>query len=725
MKKIQITLTFLLIFSISKIAVAGEGMWLPFLLKSLNESEMQSMGMKMTAEDIYSVNKGSLKDAIAHFNGGCTSEIISNEGLLLTNHHCGKRQIQSHSSVENNYIDDGFWAMNRSEEKANPGLWVKLISSMEDVTKTVMAGLKDKMTPEERQSAIDKNINDLKASMNLGKFEEVTVKPFFKGNQYIAIISVTFNDIRLVGAPPAAIGEFGKDTDNWVWPRHSGDFSLFRIYVDKDNNPAEYSADNVPYTPKHFLPVSLDGVAEGDFTLVFGFPGRTNEYLPASAVKQIVEVIDPARIKIRDASLAIMDKAMRADLKTKIQYTSKFAGISNAWKKWQGEVLGLTKTKAVDKKRKYEAEFTEKVNDKRKLRKKYGKIIPELDRLYAEIEPIAVAREYYAEIFFRNVELARQTNSIFRMVSTYKENGEEGFTKIKDRTKASWGRFFKDYNASIDQDVFEALMKMYVEDLPAEYLPDFFKMELETCNNDMNILAQRLYKYSVLVNEEKLMQFLETPPALMNEVLNSDNGYQLLASFSAMYREKIAPKYGELKDQIDALERDYMKAQMEVFTEKRFYPDANSTMRVHYGNVEGYEPKDAVRYYNKTYLKGISEKHIDGDYEYDAPDKLLELYDTKDFGPYAENGKMPVNFIGSNHTTGGNSGSPAIDAHGNLIGLNFDRAWEGTMSDINYDRSICRNIMVDARYILFIIDKFAGAGHLVEEMKLVHPKAGK
>ena len=507
-----------------------------------------------------------------------------------------------------------------------------------------------------------------------------------------------------------------------MWPRHSGDFSLFRIYADKDNNPAEYSPDNVPYTPKHFLPISLDGVEEGDFTLVFGFPGRTNEYLPGSAVQQIVDVIDPARIKIRDESLKIIYAAMKKDLETKIQYTSKVARISNAWKKWQGEILGLTKTKAVDKKLKYEGEFTEKINKKRKLKKRYGDVLPELNRLYKEIEPIALAREYYVEIFFRNVELFRQTNSIFRLLNAHANEGDAGFNKLKDRTVGSWKRFYKDYRPAIDQDVFEALMEIYVEDMPEEYLPDFFKVELGTCNNDMNILAQRLYKYTVLTDEDKLMKFLETPPAMMGEALSQDNGYQLAAAFSQMYREKIAPKYQELRDQIDALERRYMEAQMEVFPKKRFYPDANSTLRVHYGQVEGYEPKDAVRYFNKTYLKGIAEKHIDGDYEFDAPDRLLELYESKDYGQYAENGKLPVNFIGSNHTTGGNSGSPAIDAHGNLIGLNFDRAWEGTMSDINYDRSICRNIMVDARYILFIVDKFAGATHLIDEMKLVHPK---
>lgn len=716
-------LALLFVFSfLSKNAMAGEGMWLPFLLKSLNEKEMKSMGMKMDAEDIYSVNKGSLKDAIGHFNGGCTSEIISDQGLLLTNHHCGFGFIQRYSTMEKNYIKDGFWAMNRDEEIPCQGLFVTMISRMEDVTEQVMKGIKKKTKEADRQSIIDKNINALIASLPKEDYEKVTVKPFFKGNQYIAIVTMTYNDVRMVGAPPESIGAFGKDTDNWVWPRHSGDFSLFRIYADENNLPAEYSENNKPLKPKHFLPVSLDGVEEGDFTLVFGFPGRTNEYLPSSAVKQIKDVLDPARIAIRDAALKIMDGYMRSDDKVKLQYASKFARIANSWKKWQGEILGLNKSKAVEKKQNYEAKFMEQVNKKKKSKKKYGNLLADTERLYGEIEEVALAREYYNEIFFRNVELFRIASSLTRMLDTYDASGEEEFYKRKARLDGALTGFYKDYNVAIDQDVFAALIEKYHKEIPEKYHPKLLTDEMLKTGGDYSILAGRIFKYSILTDHTKLNEFLKTPPELLRQALSVDHGIKMAMDFSKMYKEQISPKYNELNDQIESNNRAYLKAQMEMFPDGRFYPDANSTLRVAYGNVEGYEPKDAVRYFNKTYLKGIVEKHIEGDYEFDAPDKLLELYEAKDFGPYAEDGKLPVNFIGSNHTTGGNSGSPAIDAHGNLIGLNFDRAWEGTMSDINYDRSICRNIMVDVRYVLFIVDKFAGAKHLVDEMKLVHPK---
>ncbi len=722
MKNIKLILTVVLIGLMSKVAFAGEGMWLPFLLKSLNESEMKTMGMKMSAEDIYSVNKGSLKDAIGHFNGGCTSEIISNEGLLLTNHHCGQGYIQRYSSLENNYLEDGFWAMSRAEEIPAEGLFVTLVSRMEDVTEQVMKGIKKKMNDEERQAVIDTNLEKVKASYQLGKFEDLVLKPFFKGNQYIAIVTVTFNDIRMVGAPPTAIGAFGKDTDNWVWPRHSGDFALFRIYADGDNNPAEYSENNKPYTPKHFLPISLDGVEEGDFTLVFGFPGRTNEYLSASAVSQIKDVVDPIRISIRDETIRVMDSYMKSDPAIKIQYASKQARISNGWKKWQGEVLGLNKSNAIGKKKAYEAEFMKAVNSKRKYKKEYKNVLSEIDALYKQLEPLAAVREYYNEVFVRNLELFRLVNAAKGAAAVFKEKGQGEYDKRIARLKGALPGFFKDYQPKIDKEIFAAIVAKYDANVPEEYHPGYYKVEKGNCGGDFNIMAQRIFDYSLFADEDKLTKFLATPPEMLDEVLSIDLAYQMADAFSAMYNEKVANQYDEINDKIKTLESTYMKAQMEVFPDKRFYPDANSTLRVHYGNVEGYEPKDAVRYHNLSYLKGIVEKHVDGDYEYDAPDKLLELYESKDFGPYGEDGKMPVCFIGSNHTTGGNSGSPAIDAHGNLIGLNFDRAWEGTMSDINYDRSICRNIMVDARYVLFIIDKFAGAKHLVDEMKLVHPK---
>jgi hypothetical protein len=716
LKRILLLTTFTCLTSL---IFAGDGMWLPFLLKTLNESEMQAMGMKMSAEDIYSVNQSSLKDAIGHFGGGCTSSVISKDGLLLTNHHCGYGYIQQFSTLENNYLKDGFWAKNKGEEIPCPGLVITFISSMEDVTSIILDGVADDLSPAERQSAVDKNINAYKETVSLKDYESMTIKPFFEGNQYIKIVTVDYSDVRMVGAPPSAIGAFGVDSDNWVWPRHSADFSLFRIYAGPDNLPAAYSADNKPYEPKKFLKVSMKGIKEGDFTLVFGFPGRTDEYLPSYAVEQVVDVLDPARIQIRDISLKVMDQEMRKDEEIKIKYARKYARLSNYWKKWQGEVLGLTKSNAVEKKQAYEADFKAQLAKNPKLKSKYGDVLPQFENLYAEIEPYALAREYYSEICLRNVELLGMISRLDSYLDLYRNNGEEAFREKKDRLVATFRSFYKDYNKDIDQKIFELLMAKYVQDLEPRWQPAALKSELETCDGKVDIMAYRVYNYTLLLDSTKLFGLFNAPAKDIETILMQDLGFKLGKGFIDNYKVNISPQYNELNDKIDQLKCHYMQAQMTVFKDKTFWPDANSTLRVGYGKVEGYEPKDAVRYYYLTSTEGIMEKYVPGDYEYDVPEKLLTLIKNKDYGDYAINGKMPVCFIGSNHTTGGNSGSPVLDAEGNLIGLNFDRAWEGTMSDINYDISLCRNIMVDTRYLLFIIDKFAGADYLLNEMEIV------
>jgi hypothetical protein len=696
---------------ITKPLIAGEGMWLPLFLKSLNEKEMKDMGMKIKAQDIYSVNKGSLKDAIVHFGGFCTAEIISEQGLLLTNHHCGYGQIQSHSSIDNNMIKNGFWAKNHKEELPNPGLFATLIDWIDDVTDKALVGVTENMTSKERQSTIDKNLKSIAESYTLKEFQEVKIRPFFEGNQYFAFVTTTYNDVRLVGTPPESIGKFGSDTDNWVWPRHTGDFSLFRIYASPNNMPAEYSENNVPYKPKHSLPINIGGIKEGDFTMVFGFPGRTQEYLPSYAVEQIVNTLNPAKIEIRDTALKIVDKYMRADETTKIQYSSKYARIANYWKKWIGESLGLTKTKAIEKKKDYEKSFTLRVLDNRK----YSNLLPEFEKLYSDIAPYAYARDYYNEVAGRNVEALTSCGYVRRLVSTYENNGEAAYYDYGKRVRGYFESFYKDYNSSIDKEVFASLISLYKNKVDTIYHPSFLKGESST-----DKMATYLFESSVITNEKKMLDLLEMHPDKALEILKDDRLYQFAAEWADLYTEKINKPYVELDDQINELQRVYMKAQMEAFPDRRFYPDANSTMRVTYGNVKSYSPKDAVVYSPFTTLDGVMEKYVPGDYEFDVDQKLIDLYNKKDYGKYADKkGKLPVCFIGTNHTTGGNSGSPAIDAKGNLIGLNFDRAWEGTMSDINYDASICRNIMVDARYILFIIDKYAGAGHLIDEMKLV------
>jgi hypothetical protein len=718
--KSKFIFSLLLVFILST-SYAGEGMWLPQLLKLLNEKEMKTMGMKISAEDIYSVNKGSLKDAIVHFGGFCTSEIISSNGLLLTNHHCGFNAIQSHSTVQNNLIKNGFWAKNNSEELPNAGLTATFIDYIDDVTLKVMTGVKEGMSAVERQTLVDKNLSEIRKTYRLETYQDVIVKPFFDGNQYFAFVTTIYKDVRLVGAPPESIGKFGSDTDNWVWPRHTGDFSLFRIYAGKDNKPAEYSPDNVPYTPKHFLPISLDGVSAGDFTMVFGFPSKTNQYLPSSAITQIVKTLNPAKIAIRETSLKIMDKYMREDEATKIKYASKYATIANYWKKWIGESQGLEKTDAIKKKTDYEAEFQKRL----KPDSPYKNLLKDLENLFRDIDSYALARDYYSEIVQRNVELTTYMSTLKRLVSAYDKNGDKEYKAQLEKVKESSVNFYKNFDSQIDQEKFGALLTMYVNKLDKKFIPEYLRRENLGMSYDETFdqMVRDQYILSSFTTEKEAFDVFSLEPAKAVAAIKSDPIYALASQWSDFYNKEISTPYNNLRKEIDLKLEMYTKAQLEVFKDKRFYPDANSTMRVTYGNVKGYEPRDAVEYEHVTYLDGVIEKYIPGDYEFDVSPKMLELYKAKDYGKYADkNGKLPVCFIGSNHTSQGNSGSPAIDAYGNLIGLNFDRVWEGTMSDINYDASICRNIMVDVRYILWVIDKYAGASHLIKEMKLVHPK---
>ena len=667
----------------------------------------------MTAQDIYDANNSSLKDAIVHFDGGCTSELISSKGLMLTNHHCGYGEIQSHSTVEHDYLQDGFWAKDLNSELTNPGMVATLIVSIHDVTNTVLEGVAQISSENEKQKKIADNISRLQTSFPKESWQENKIKTFYEGNQYILFVTETFKDIRLVGAPPSSIGKFGSDTDNWVWPRHTGDFSLFRIYANKDNKPAEYSKDNVPYTPKHFLPISLDGVAENDFTMVFGFPGRTQEYLPSFAVEQIVNTLNPAKIELRDAALKVQDGFMRKDQAIKIQYASKFASVANYWKKWIGESQGLKKSNAIQIKQNFEKEFQKRVIKNNKI-DEYGSLLADFEKNYKAINDYSLARDYFIETVLRNTELLSVGFRLYQLEQAYTTKGEQAFTDRKDNTIKGLESFYKDFNAKVDEKVFEKLIALYGQKSPL--VPAEFKtMNYSKTTTD-------IYSKSKLTSYEGVKTLFKGDSKTILKNLNKDLGYQLVKKLADNFYSNIAPKYDELNLETGALQRNYMKAQLELFPEGRFFPDANSTLRITYGQVKGYSPNDAVYYEPVTHLEGVMEKYVPGDYEFDVPAKLIELIKNKDYGQYAENGKMPVCFIATNHTTGGNSGSPAIDANGNLIGLNFDRVWEGTMSDIHYDPSICRNIMVDVRYVLFIIDKYADAKHLIDEMELVHPK---
>ncbi len=717
-KSLMLTLSFLTLTLFSR---ADEGMWLPQLLGQLNEKQMKGLGMKISASDIYNINKGSLKDAIVSFGGFCTAEVISDKGLILTNHHCGFDAIQNNSTLDHNYIRDGFWAKNTGEELPNPGLFATFIARIDDVTKEALAGVTADMDERARQSQLDKNIAALRNSIKKETYQDVMVRPFYEGNQYFAFVTETYRDVRLVGAPPSSIGNFGKDTDNWMWPRHTGDFSMFRIYAGPDGKPAEFSPNNVPYKPKKSLSISLDGMEKNDFTMVFGFPGRTMEYLPSVAVEQIINSNNPAKIAIRDRALLVIDEAMRKDEGIKIQYASKYAGVQNAYKKWQGEVLGINRTKALNKKRAYEAEFQKRVNANPKWKQHYGNLLNELNTAYAQFGPQSLARDYYTEVFAR-IELFGIASQLNRLQNALDRNGEKGFNEtlplVKERLKEVYG----EYNADVDKRLFASLMELYVGSQDKNTLPAELKKLIDKGDNNYSKMADKLYDDTDLDEPKKVMDALEKDPKAFLQKYKDGDVVKLLADINNSYASKTGSSISTLQARINTLQRQYMQAQMEVFAEKKFYPDANSTLRIAYGKVAGYEPRNGVEYDHYTYLDGVMEKYKPGDYEFDVPQKLRDLYKAKDYGQYGRGGRLPVCFIATNHTTGGNSGSPVLDAYGNLIGLNFDRVWEGTMSDLNYDPSICRNIMVDIRYVLFIIDKYAGATNLIQEMKLVHPK---
>ena len=688
------------------------GMWIP---TELNEKEMKSLGMKISAKQIYDTEKPSIKDAVVQFNGGCTAEIISPQGLLLTNHHCGFSQIQKHSTVEHDYLSDGFWAKDMKGELSNPGVTVDFIADIKDVSAQVLAGTYT-LDSKSADELIKKNIEAVKATYTLKDWQKVTVRPMYYGNKYYAYLIETYKDIRLVGAPPSSIGKFGSDTDNWVWPRHTGDFSMFRIYADKNNNPAEYSVDNVPYKPKYFLPVSIKDKQENDFTFVFGFPGRTTEYLPSIAVEKIMTEIDPAMISVREVALKTLDEKMRSDKETKIKYASKYASVANYWKKWIGEVEGLEKSDAVGKKKKYEQSLIAK-NPQIKT------TLDEMNALYTEQAPYVLNKAYYSETV-RNSETFTLANFYYNYIPAMQSGklDAKGLESMKSRLAG----IYKDYDPALDAKVLAKLLALYVNKTKPQFLPDgFAKYKDEKQNLEM---IENLSKNSLITGRGSIngattysdINKVFADQAALVQNLKNDPLMKLFADFRENYMKTTDAKNDELQAKIDVLQKKYMAQQMQTDKDRKFFPDANSTLRVTYGQVKGSNPRDAVSYNYQTHIAGIMEKYVPGDYEFDVPQKLISLYNTKNYGIYADKtGDVPVNFTATNHTTGGNSGSPTLDANGNLIGLNFDRQWEGTMSDINYDPRFSRNIMVDTKYILFIIDKYADAKWLLNEMKIV------
>ncbi|OIP01411.1 MAG: hypothetical protein AUJ98_04495 [Bacteroidetes bacterium CG2_30_33_31] len=704
----------LILFSIN--LSAKEGMYIPMLLQKINSSEMEAMGMKITAEDIYSINKSSIKDAIVQFGGGCTGEIISNQGLLLTNHHCGYRSIQKHSSINNDYLTDGFWANTFEDELPNSGLTATILQNMNDVTGIILAGVTTNMTEIERQNIIRINISKLTEGNADNKFIKLEVKAFYYGNQYILMTSKVFSDVRLVGAPPSNIGKFGGDTDNWMWPRHTGDFSVFRIYTDAFNNPAEYSKDNVAYKPAQSLSISLKGYNEGDFTFVFGYPGTTEEYLPAEGVALATETVNPFKISLRRQELDIMNSYMEKSAEIRIQYSAKYAGLANGWKKWIGESNGVKRLRTVERKTEEQKDFAIWANEN-----EYKNLISSFKTTYKAFLPWEMAYNYFIEAgYYEN--MISFSNQFFKLaqLSTDKKTSEKDIADYVQNLKNAAESFYKDYNSDVEKELLMTTINAYASFPYSEVpLPETIETIKSKYQGDSKKYVENLFKKSIFRNKETLFSFLNNYKRANYKNLEKDILMKLTGSYFNNFINKIRPNLAQYQNKLDSLQRIYMKALIEKNADKYLSPDANSTLRVAYGNIANYSPHDGITYNYFTTLEGIMQKENPNIYDYVVEPKLKSLFKNKEYANYADaDGTMHVCFLATNHTTGGNSGSPVMNANGELIGINFDRNWEGTMSDLNYDPEQCRNITLDIRYCLFIIDKFANAQRLIEEMNI-------
>ena len=697
---------------------ADEGMWLPALIEKLNINQMKREGCSLNAEDIYSINHSSLKDAVVALDhGSCTAELISDEGLLLTNHHCGFDEIQEHSAVDHDYLKDGFWAKTKEEELSNPGKSASFLIRFEDVSEKILPELNDLMTEDDRIKKVRELSSAIEKEAKGDTHYEARVQGLYNDNKYYLFVYETFRDIRLVGAPPQSMGKFGGDTDNWMWPRHTADFSMFRIYCGKDGKPAAYSTDNVPYKPKHHLPISLKGYKMNDFAMVMGYPGTTNRYKTSFGIDYTMKVTNPTRIKARAEKQRIMQEFMSTSRKARIMYSAKYARSSNYYKYSIGQNEGLNHLNVLEKKRQLEDKFTQWVNTDAQRKAKYGEALSLISGSYKELAD-ETAYEYMTETMVRGPEIfyfAYRTRPLYDALKLDKNSEKVGLAS--ERVKGGLDEFFKDYDSGTDQKIAAALFRLYQENVAPQYHPPFFRIVKTKYGNDFEKYTKALYAKSIFGSQERLVKFFEAPKA---KVLEKDPLFQVSLEIFRMM-SLIGDETGKTTEALAKGNRLFVGGLMEMTSDKNFYPDANSSMRLTYGTVGDYIPRDGVEYKYFTTLHGYIEKEIPGDDEFDVPAKLKELYAAKDYGRYADaDGDLHTCFTTNNDITGGNSGSPVINGKGELIGIAFDGNWEAMSGDIAYENDIQKCINVDIRFVLWTIDKMGGAQNLIDEMTIVN-----